>query len=244
MRRDECDGFEWDLMSCKLFVFRHAEAFDNRREVFSGWRDSRLTLNGGAQAKKLAKQLERYPIDYAFTSHLRRARKTLEIVLEAHPSVPVFIDDRLIERCYGLLQGKSKRNVARENPAWYAQVHRGYEVIPPNGESLRMVEKRVLSFLEQLRDWLGQNPGNVAISCHSNSIRPIRRVFENLSIEQMLQIESPQDRAMIYDLKLQNLRIGQLRGGPDMQNWKSVLIPPPVKLATDSLNPLKKYYDL
>jgi broad specificity phosphatase PhoE len=143
-----------------------------------------------------------------------------------------------------LLQGKSKRNVARENPAWYAQVHRGYEVIPPNGESLRMVEKRVLSFLEQLRDWLGQNPGNVAISCHSNSIRPIRRVFENLSIEQMLQIESPQDRAMIYDLKLQNLRMGQLRGRPDMQNWKSVLIPPLVKLATDSLNPLKKYCDL
>jgi 2,3-bisphosphoglycerate-dependent phosphoglycerate mutase len=231
-------------MSCKLFVFRHAETFDNRRGIFSGWRDSELTSKGLAQAQKVAEQLKRYRIDYAFTSHLKRARKTLEIVLEAHPSVPVFADDRLIERCYGLLQGKSKRKIAHENPDWFAQIHRGYELAPPNGESLRMVEKRVLSFLEQLRDWLGQNPGNVAISCHSNSIRPIRRVFENLSIEQMLQIESPQDRAMIYDLKLQNLRIGQLRGRPDMQNWKSVLIPPPVKLATDSLNPLKKYYDL
>ena len=231
-------------MSCKLFVFRHAETFDNRRGIFSGWRDSELTSKGLAQAQKVAEQLKRYRIDYAFTSHLKRARKTLEIVLEAHPSVSVFADDRLIERCYGLLQGKSKRKIAHENPDWFAQIHRGYELAPPNGESLRMVEKRVLSFLEQLREWLGQNPGNVAISCHSNSIRPIRRVFENLSIEQMLQIESPQDRAMIYDLKLQNLRIGQLRGRPDMQNWKSVLIPPPVKLATDSLNPLKKYYDL
>ena len=231
-------------MSCKLFVFGHAETFDNRRGIFSGWRDSELTSKGLAQAQKVAEQLKRYRIDYAFTSHLKRARKTLEIVLEAHPSVPVFADDRLIERCYGLLQGKSKRKIAHENPDWFAQIHRGYELAPPNGESLRMVEKRVLSFLEQLREWLGQNPGNVAISCHSNSIRPIRRVFENLSIEQMLQIESPQDRAMIYDLKLQNLRIGQLRGRPDMQNWKSVLIPPPVKLATDSLNPLKKYYDL
>ncbi len=229
-------------MSCKLFVFRHAEAFDNSREIFSGWRDSKLTLKGVAQAKKITKQLERYSIDYAFTSHLRRARKTLEIVLEAHPPVPVFIDDRLIERCYGLLQGKSKRNVAREDPAWYAQVHRGYEVVPPKGESLRMVEKRVLSFLEQLRDWLGQNPGNVAISCHSNSIRPIRRVFENLSIEQMLQLVSPQDRAMIYDLKLHNLRSGQLRGGSNMQKWESVLVSSRVKLATDPLNTLKKYY--
>ena len=194
-------------------------------EVFSGWRDSRLTLNGGAQAKKLAKQLERYPIDYAFTSHLRRARKTLEIVLEAHPSVPVFIDDRLIERCYSLLQGKSKRNVARENPAWYAQVHRGYEVIPPNGESLRMVEQRVISFLKQLGDWLGQTPGNVAISCHSNSIRPIRRVFENLRLKQALQLESPQDRAMIYKLRLRNLSSGRLVEGSSIQNWEACLFP-------------------
>jgi 2,3-bisphosphoglycerate-dependent phosphoglycerate mutase len=229
-------------MSCKLFVFRHAETFDNRRGIFSGWRDSELALKGLAQAQEIAEQLKRYRIDYAFTSHLRRARKTLEIVLEAHPPVPVYRDDRLIERCYGLLQGRSKGRVAREDPNWLAQIHRGYELAPPKGESLRMVEKRVLSFLEQLKDWLGQNPGNVAISCHGNSIRPIRRVFENLSLEQMLQLENPQDRAMIYDLRLRNLRSERLRGRLSIQNWKGVLVPRQVKLATDPLNPLKKYY--
>jgi len=229
-------------MSYKLFVFRHAETFDNRRGIFSGWRDSDLTSKGLAQAQKVAEQLKRYRIDYAFTSHLKRARKTLELVLEAHPSVPVFVDDRLIERCYGLLQGKSKRNVAHENPEWFAQIHRGYELAPPKGESLRMVESRVLSFLKQLRDWLGQNPGNVAISCHGNSVRPIRRVFEHLSLEQMLQFESPQDHAMIYDIRLRHLRVERLRGRLSIQNWKSVLVPRQVKLATDSLNPLKKYY--
>jgi 2,3-bisphosphoglycerate-dependent phosphoglycerate mutase len=229
-------------MSYKLFVFRHAETFDNRRGIFSGWRDSDLTSKGLAQAQKVAEQLKRYRIDYAFTSHLKRARKTLELVLEAHPPVPVFVDDRLIERCYGLLQGKSKRNVACENPEWFAQMHRGYELAPPKGESLRMVEKRVLSFLEQLRDWLGQNPGNVAISCHGNSIRPIKRVFENLSSEQMLRLESPQDRAMIYDLRLRHLRGERLRGRLSIQNWKGLLVSRQVKLATDPLNPLKKYY--
>jgi len=229
-------------MSCQLFVFRHAETFDNDRGIFSGWRDSELTLEGLAQAQKIAEQLKRYRIDYAFTSHLRRARKTLEIVLEAHPSVPVFVDDRLIERCYGLLQGKSKRKIAHENPEWFAQIHRGYELAPPKGESLRMVEKRVLSFLEQLREWLGQNPGNVAISCHGNSIRPIRRVFEHLSIEQMLQLENPQDRAMIYALQLRNLRSERLKERLSIQNWKGVLVSRQVKLATDPLNPLKKYY--
>ena len=229
-------------MSCKLFVFRHAETFDNRRGIFSGWRDSELTSKGIAQAQKIAEQLKRYRIDYAFTSHLKRARKTLEIVLEAHPSVPVFTDDRLIERCYGLLQGKSKRKIEHENPDWFAQIHRGYELVPPDGESLRMVEKRVLSFLEQLREWLGQNSGNVVISCHSNSIRPIRRVFDNLPIDQMLQLESPQEHAMIYDIQLRNLRSGQLERGVNVQNWAGVLVSRRVKLATDSLNSLKEYY--
>jgi len=229
-------------MSCKLFVFRHAETFDNSRDIFSGWRDSELTSKGLAQAQKLAEQLKRYRIDYAFTSHLRRAQKTLELVLEARLPVPLYIDDRLIERCYGLLQGRSKRRVALEDPDWFAQIHRGYKLAPPEGESLRMVERRVLSFLKQLRAWLEQNPGNVAISCHSNSIRPIRRAFENLSLEQMLQLESPQDRAMIYDLRLHNLRSGRLGGRSNMQNWESLLVSRRVKLATDPLNPLKKYY--
>src|SRR3990170_8148875 len=152
-------------MILKLFVFRHAETFDNRRGIFSGWRDSDLTLKGISQAQDIAEQLKQYRIDYAFTSHLRRARKTLEIALQDNPSVKVFIDDRLIERCYGLLQGKDKRKVAQENPDWNAQIQRGYNLVPPEGESLSMVEKRVFSFLAQFRDWFGQTPGNVAISC-------------------------------------------------------------------------------
>jgi 2,3-bisphosphoglycerate-dependent phosphoglycerate mutase len=229
-------------MIYKLLVFRHAETFDNRRGIFSGWRDSELTLKGLAQAQKIAEQLKQYQIDYAFTSHLKRARKTLELILEAHPPLPVYMDDRLIERCYGLLQGKSKRKAARENSEWYAQIHRGYKLGPPKGESLKMVEKRVLSFLKQLKDWLGQTPGNVAISCHGNSIRPIRKVFENLSLEQMLQLENPQDRALVYELRLRNLRSDSRRGRLSVQNWKGVLVSRQVKLAIDPLNPLKKYY--
>ena len=231
-------------MICKLFVFRHAETFDNRRGIFSGWRDSTLTSKGLMQAQKIAEQLKWYRIDYAFTSHLRRAQQTLEIVLQDHPAVPVFVDDRLIERCYGLLQGKSKRKLEDSDPEWYNQFHRGYELAPPKGESLRLVEKRVIPFLKQLRTWLRKAPGNVALSCHSNSIRPIRKVFENLSLEQMLHLETPQDRAMTYELQLPNLSGGKLLGESNMQNWESMLVSRRVKLSTDPLNPLKKYYDL
>jgi 2,3-bisphosphoglycerate-dependent phosphoglycerate mutase len=229
-------------MLCKLFVFRHAETTDNSRGIFSGWRDPKLTLKGRSQAREIADQLRQDKIDYAFTSHLKRARRTLEIVLETHPAVPVFTDDRLIERCYGLLQGKSKRKVAMERPEWFAKVHRGYDFPPPEGESLKMVENRTLPFLEQLKEWLRQNPGNVAISCHGNSLRPIRRVFEHLSLKQMLQIENPQDRAMTYALHIHSINIGNLRNNVIKTDWRGMLVPRQVRLATDQRNPLKKYY--
>lgn len=229
-------------MICHLFVFRHAETTDNSRGIFSGWRDSGLTSKGFWQAREIAEQLMREKIDYAFTSHLKRARKTLEIVLKKHPAVPVFTDDRVIERCYGLLQGKSKRKVAQERPEWFAQIHRGYDFPPPEGESLEMVENRTLPFLLQLEEWLRQNPGNVAISCHGNSLRPIRRVFEHLSLKQMLQIENPQDRAMAYALHVHTVNIRRPRKRESEARWQSVLVPRQVKLATDPRNPLKKYY--
>jgi broad specificity phosphatase PhoE len=137
-------------MICKLFVFRHAETFDNARGVFSGWRDSKLTPTGVTQAEEIAKQLKRYKIDYAFTSHLKRASQTLRIVLETHPQIPVFMDDRLMERCYGLLQGRRKKKVVLEDTEFYEQCHKGYYLAPPEGESLEMVEKRVMAFFDQL----------------------------------------------------------------------------------------------
>jgi 2,3-bisphosphoglycerate-dependent phosphoglycerate mutase len=229
-------------MLSKLFVFRHAETTDNRRQIFSGWRDPKLTLKGLSQAQEVAEQLKREKIDYAFTSHLKRAKETLDIVLEKHYNVPVFIDDRLIERCYGLLQGRSKRKIAEEKPKWFTQVHRGYDFPPPEGESLKMVEKRTLPFLVQLEEWLRENGGNIAISCHGNSLRPIRRVFEHLTLKQMLQLENPQDRATTYALEVHNIKIENKGKRIAKTDFPSLVVPQQVKLATDPRNPLKKYY--
>jgi 2,3-bisphosphoglycerate-dependent phosphoglycerate mutase len=229
-------------MICKLFVFRHAQTTDNSRGIFSGWRDPGLTLKGISQSQAIAEQLKQEKIDYAFSSHLKRARQTLEIVLESHANVPVFTDDRLIERCYGLLQGKSKKKIAKERPDWFAQIHRGYDFPPPDGESLKMVENRTLPFLVELKEWLRQNPGNVAISCHGNSLRPIRRVFEHLSLKQMLELENPQDRAITYALHVHNLKTERKAKRTIQANWQGMLVPRQVKLATDQRNPLKMYY--
>ena len=116
---------------CKLFVFRHAETTDNSRSLFSGWRNPDLTSKGLLQAQEVSEQLSKEAINYAFTSHLKRARHTLEIILKKHADIPIFVDDRLIERCYGELQGKSKQKLATEKPKWFARVHRGYDFPPP-----------------------------------------------------------------------------------------------------------------
>ena len=229
-------------MICNLFVFRHAETTDNSNQIFSGWRDPDLTQKGLLQAQEIAQQLEQEKIDYAFTSHLLRAKRTLEIVLKSHLNVPVFTDDRLIERCYGTLQGKSKIEIAAENPEWFAKVHRGYDFAPPDGESLKMVESRTLPFVVQLEGWLRQNPGNVAISCHGNSMRPIRRAFEHLSLQQMLELENPQDQAMEYALHIHRIYVNQVKEGKPETGWYSVEVPSSVTMASDPQNPLKPYY--
>lgn len=229
-------------MICNLFIFRHAETTDNSSHIFSGWRNPDLTHKGILQAQEIAQQLEHENIDCAFTSHLLRAKRTLDIVLKPHQNVPVFIDDRLIERCYGTLQGKSKIEIAAERPEWFAKVHRGYDFPPPKGESMRMVECRTLPFVVQLEAWLQRNPGNVAISCHGNSMRPIRRVFEHLSLKQMLQLENRQDHAMEYALAIHRLKVFGVEERRLETDWNGILIPSCVKLATDPRNPLKKYY--
>ena len=229
-------------MIYNLFVFRHAETTDNSNGIFSGWRDPDLTPKGFLQAQEVAEQLKQEEIDYAFTSHLLRAQSTLEIVLKPHLNVPVFTDDRLIERCYGTLQGKSKAKLAAEKPEWFAKVHRGYDFAPPEGESLKMVESRTLPFVVQLERWLHQNPGNVAISCHGNSMRPIRRIFEHLSLKQMLQLENPQNQAMEYALHMHRVNMEGAEERRIEEDWQSVLVPSSVKLATDPQNPLKQYY--
>jgi 2,3-bisphosphoglycerate-dependent phosphoglycerate mutase len=229
-------------MICNLFVFRHAETTDNSNHIFSGWRDPDLTSKGLLQAEEVAQQLKQAKIDYAFTSHLLRARRTLEIVLKPHLNVPVFIDDRLIERCYGTLQGKSKTEIAAERSEWFAKVHRGYDFPSPEGESLKMVESRTLPFVVQLKGWLQKKPGNVAISCHGNSMRPIRRVFEHLSLKQTLQLENPQDQALEYALHVHRVNVSDVEECRFKEDWHGIIVPSSVKFATDPRNPLKKYY--
>jgi len=175
----------------EIYVFRHGETYDNRQRVFSGWRDSKITPKGIAQAKALQKLLKGKDIDLCIISHLSRSKQTAQIAFKGHPGVKFEVDDRIIERNYGDLQGQSKLKMAKKNSQLIAKYRRSYDFPPPNGESLKMVEKRVFPFCQELEERVRKHNVNVAISAHGNSMRAIRRYFEKLSIIEGLTMENP-----------------------------------------------------
>ena len=220
-------------MICKIYLFRHGQTVYNKKHIFTGWKDAKLTSLGKKQAKIIAKKLKNKAINVVFQTHLSRSKIPLKEVLKFHPECKIIIeDDRMIERSYGKLEGhhhaefikkegtedyktllywhkidhlhgKEREEFIREvGEAEFKIVHRSYNIPPPGGESVKMVEKRVLSFIQDLLAFMKREKVNVAISSHNNSMRPFRRYFEKLSIENMMQLENPFDDYFEYSVKV------------------------------------------
>jgi 2,3-bisphosphoglycerate-dependent phosphoglycerate mutase len=184
----------------KIFIFRHGETFDNKNHIFSGWRDNDLTEKGKEEAKEIGGKLKNEEITKAYQSDLIRSKHTLSLVLDGyHKNAEIITDPRIKERDYGDLTGKNKDEIAKEFPDKYVLWHRSYDVTPPNGESIKDVEKRVLSFLEDILPKLKKNDV-VLISAHGNSLRPMRRYFEHLTIDQMCSFEHIPGKVYTYNI--------------------------------------------
>ncbi len=180
-----------------LYLFRHGETEDNKNRIFSGRRNSLLTPEGIEQAKVLAEKLKDKKIDLAVFSDIAegksdRAERTLEEVLKYYPGTKKEAAKLLVERDYGRLTGTSKTELNKKDPELCLQYRRSWDFPPPGGESLKMVwENRLKKFCQNLEERMKKEKINVAISCTNNTMRLIRMHFENLSIEQMLELENP-----------------------------------------------------
>lgn len=183
----------------KIFLFRHAQTTDNVDKIFCGKRNPELTTSGLEEAAEIREKLKNEKVTKAFCAPNTRTKHTLDIVLEPHSSVETVADPRLRERDYGDLTGKSKEEYEKLYPEKYKEWHRGYDSPPPNGESIKMVEERVKEFIKELIQNVWQN--DVIFICASgNSIRPFRRYFEHLSIEEMCSFEH--ERGHIYEYEV------------------------------------------
>jgi len=184
----------------RIYIFRHGQTYYNRDKMFTGCKDSKLTPKGIRDAKKIAERLKHKKFEVAYQTHLSRSKDTLKPVLKYHPECrEIITDDRMLERCYGKFEGLHHKTIIKKyGKEMFDKWHRAYDFPPPKGESIKMVEKRVRSFIKDLLKKIKKEKVNVAISAHGNSMRPFRRYFEKLNIRQMMKLENPWDDYFEY----------------------------------------------
>jgi len=186
----------------KIYLFRHGQTFYNKNKIFTGWKDSKLTPLGKKQAEIIARKLKEKKIDVAFQTRLSRSKDTLKIVLKLHPECKKIItDDRMIERSYGILEGKSHKKITEIYGKEQFEIwHRSWNIPSKNGESFADVEKRVKNFIIYLIKFMKKNKVNVAISAHGNSIRLFRKIMEKSSIKETCSWKIPYDKYFEYNV--------------------------------------------
>jgi 2,3-bisphosphoglycerate-dependent phosphoglycerate mutase len=215
-------------MSGKLLLCRHGQSDWNLKNLFTGWTDVDLTEKGrqeAAAAGKLLAELD-YDFDIAFTSVLKRAIRTLWIMLDEMERmwIPVVRDWRLNERHYGALQGLNKA----ETSAKYGdeQVHiwrRSYATPPPElqpdderhpvhdkryagisglpaTESLATTLERVMPCWDSLIAAELKRGKNVLIAAHGNSLRALVKMLDNISEDEITGFNIPTGIPILYEL--------------------------------------------
>ena len=186
----------------KLILIRHGQSIWNLQDRFTGWVDVPLSPQGKNEARRAAKGLAGFQIDVAYTSALSRAQETLRIILEELGlDTPVIRDPALNERMYGELQGLNKADTAAKFGADQVKIwRRSYDIPPPGGEALKDTAARTLPFFE--RCILGDiRQGNsVLVVAHGNSNRSIVMKLDQLSKEEVLELNLDTGVPLIYDL--------------------------------------------
>lgn len=169
-----------------LVMIRHGQSQYNLENRFTGNVDVELTALGRAEAQKAGEQIARFHFDVAYTSTLKRAQESLNIILKAigETTIPVYKDAALNERMYGDLQGLNKADVLKQyGEEQFNLWRRSYAIQPPNGESLKDTEARTLPyFTKEIEAQLSQGK-NVLIVAHGNSLRTIIKNLEHISDE-------------------------------------------------------------
>ena len=187
-----------------LVLVRHGESEWNKLNLFTGWHDVDLSEKGIEEARAAGRRLKAmgFAFDLAFTSALKRAQRTLDIILdEMGLRIPIVRDQALNERDYGDLVGLNKDDARAR---WGAeQVHvwrRSYDVAPPGGESLKDTAARVLPYYEREILPCVLEGKRVLVAAHGNSLRALVMRLDKLGEEQVTGLNLATGLPMIYRL--------------------------------------------
>jgi 2,3-bisphosphoglycerate-dependent phosphoglycerate mutase len=188
-----------------LILLRHGQSQWNLENRFTGWVDVDLSPKGEEEARHAGELLKKLnvPVDYLFTSVLKRAIRTAEIACQiANIQVPMEKDQALNERHYGDLQGLNKAETASKFGE--EQVHiwrRSYDVAPPNGESLKDTAERVWPYYDARIEPLLREGKNVLVVAHGNSLRALVMKLDTLTPEEIVKVEIPTGIPLVYEFE-------------------------------------------
>ncbi len=193
-------------MSDRLLVLvRHGQSDWNLKNLFTGWKDPDLTEQGIKEARDAGRKLKAqgFKFDIAFTSVLKRAQHTLDLMLAeiGQTGLQTRKNLALNERDYGDLSGLNKDDARKK---WgEEQVHiwrRSYDVPPPGGESLKDTLARALPYYVQEILPGVLNGKRTLVAAHGNSLRALIMVLEKLTPENILKRELGTGVPIIYRL--------------------------------------------
>jgi 2,3-bisphosphoglycerate-dependent phosphoglycerate mutase len=178
-------------MQAQLVLLRHGQSEWNKQNLFTGWQDVELTDTGRAEARAAGMTLARAGLrfDVAFTSRLKRARRTLDLVREAlgQTDMPIIEDIALNERDYGALTGLNKEEARSQfGDEQVFLWRRSYDVAPPEGESLKDTADRVIPYFEaQIVPRLKAGE-RILVVAHGNSLRSLIMRLDNMTPEEIV----------------------------------------------------------
>ena len=214
----------------QLVLVRHGESLWNKENLFTGWTDVDISERGQAESRAAGVALKKHDIgfDIAFTSVLRRAIRTLWLMLDEMDLmwIPERKDWRLNERHYGALQGLNKaETAAKYGDAQVKLWRRSYDVPPPALEEgdrrhprfdprYASLERRLLPSSECLRDTVQRvlpcwheeivpalkSGLRPLVVAHGNSLRGLIKYLDNISDEEIVGLEIPTGTPLVYEL--------------------------------------------
>jgi 2,3-bisphosphoglycerate-dependent phosphoglycerate mutase len=203
-------GLQGQMMPNVLVLVRHGQSEWNRLNLFTGWRDPDLTERGLIEARWAGRLIRTQDVtfDAAFTSGLKRAQNTLDIILSeiGQPNVPITRDVALNERDYGDLSGLNKDEARKRwGDDQILLWRRSYDVPPPGGESLKDTAARVLPYYEANIWPLVRAGKNVIVTAHGNSLRALIMRLEKLTGEEILARELATAAPIVYRLTTEGI---------------------------------------
>lgn len=186
-----------------LAFIRHGESLWNKKGLWTGWTDIGLSEKGREEAKHAGQKLRSINFDITFTSPLKRAKETLEIIKKelGIENLLTEANTALNERHYGIYTGKNKWQLKEElGEEKFLKIRRGWDVPIPEGETLKDVYERVVPYYQQniLPQLLSGK--NVLISAHGNSLRALVKFLENTPDADIPNLEIATGEIYIYQI--------------------------------------------